>query len=244
MYPLSFGEMSAHHGLLEEKRLLPHRLVFGYYPDIVNNAGDEKERLKLLAESYLYKDILGFEQIKKPEKLLKILQALSLQIWSQVSYNEIGQFCSLDIKTVERYIVLLEQCYIVFRLSSFSRNLRNELKNSKKIYFYDNGIRNSIIANFNIAENRQDIGILWENFLMSERKKKLEYNQIWKNSYFWRTIERKEIDYIEEGDGQIEAFEFKWNPNNKYKVSKQFSNNYKDAKFKIINPQNIEEFLL
>ena len=243
LYPMSFSEMANHNGLLEEKRMLPHRLVYGYYPDVVNNLGNEKETLKLLSDSYLYKDILSFEQIKKPEKLIKLLQALAFQVGSQVSYSEIGQMCDLDVKTVEKYILLLEQCYVVFRLTSFSRNLRNELKNSKKIYFYDNGIRNSIISNFSIAETRTDIGALWENFLISERKKFLEYNQLWKNSYFWRTREQKEIDYIEEGDGAIEAYEFKWNIEKKYKKPKQFSDGYKDAGFKLINPENFDEFL-
>jgi predicted AAA+ superfamily ATPase len=244
MYPLSFGEMVEYHSLIEEKRLLPQRLIYGYYPDIVNNLGEEKERLKLLSDSYLYKDILAFERVQKPEKLLKLLQAIAFQIGSQVSYSELGQMCGLDVKTVEKYIVLLEQCYVVFRLGSFSRNLRNELKNSKKIYFYDNGIRNSIIAEFSIAETRSDIGALWENFLASERKKKLEYEQLWKNTYFWRTCEQKEIDYIEESDGIIEAFEFKWNPNKKYKIPKQFSDNYKCNKFTIVTPDNISDFLL
>jgi predicted AAA+ superfamily ATPase len=243
IYPFSFGEMVEYHGLIEEKRLLSERLIYGYYPEIVNNPGEEKERLKLLSDSYLYKDILAFESIQKPEKLIKILQALSFQIGSQVSYCEIGQMCGLDVKTVEKYIILLEQCYVIFRLGSFSRNLRNELKHSKKIYFYDNGIRNSIIADFSIAEKRSDIGALWENFLISERRKKLEYEQLWKNTYFWRTVEQKEIDYIEESDGIIEAFEFKWNPDKKYKIPKQFSNHYKGT-ITIVTPDNASDFLL
>ncbi|MDR3113281.1 MAG: ATP-binding protein [Endomicrobium sp.] len=244
MYPLSFGEMAAHQGLIDEKRLLKQRLIYGYYPDVVNNPGQEKDILKQLSDSYLYKDVLVFENIKKPEKLIKILQALALQIGGQVSFTEIGQMCSLDVKTVEKYIELLEKCYIIFRLSSFSRNLRNELKFNKKIYFYDNGIRNSVIANFSIAEMRTDIGALWENFLVSERKKKLEYSQKWSNSYFWRTTEQKEIDYIEESDGKIKAFEFKWNDKTKYKTPKKFIQAYTDAKFKIITQNNMEEFLL
>jgi predicted AAA+ superfamily ATPase len=244
MYPLSFTEMTAHHGLLAEKRLLPQRLVYGYYPEVVNNPGGEKEILKLLTDSYLYKDILMWEQIKKPEKLLKLLQALAFQVGAQVSYSELGQLCGLDTKTVEKYLVLLEQCFVIFRLGSFSRNLRNELKNSKKIYFYDNGVRNAVIADFSLAETRRDIGALWENFLMSERKKKLDYAGLWRNSWFWRTIEQKEIDYIEEGDGQIEAFEFKWNPKARYKKPRQFLANYPHSKFHLITPENMEEFLL
>ncbi len=244
MYPISFAEMVKHHGLLEEKRLIPHRVVYGYYPDVINNRGSEKEILKQLSDSYLYKDILMWEQIKKPEKLLKLLQAIAFQIGSQVSYSELGQIVGLDTKTVEKYIVLLEQCYVIFRLGSFSRNLRNELKASKKIYFYDNGIRNAVIADFSLAETRLDIGSLWENFIISERKKKIEYNLLWRNSWFWRTTSQKEIDYIEEGDGKISAFEFKWNASAKYKVPNQFLESYAGSTFSVITPKNIEAFLL
>jgi len=244
MYPLSFAELVRHHGLLDEKRLIPHRLVYGYYPDVVNNPGNEKEILKQLSDSYLYKDILMWEQIKRPEKLLKLLQALAFQVGSQVSYSELGQICGLDSKTIEKYIILLEQCFVIFRLGSFSRNLRNELKSSKKIYFYDNGIRNALIADFSIAETRKDIGALWENFLVSERKKKLEYNILWKNSWFWRTAKQQEIDYIEEGDGIISAFEFKWNPSAKYKTPKLFLENYPGSTFEVYTPDNVEAFLL
>ena len=244
MYPLSFGEMVLHNGLLDEKRLVPHRLIYGYYPEVVSNPGEEKTILKQLSDSYLYKDILMWEQIKKTEKLLKLLQAIAFQIGSQVSYSELGQICELDNKTVEKYIILLEQCFVIFRLGSFSRNLRNELKHSKKIYFYDNGIRNAIIADFSVAENRQDIGALWENFIIAERKKKTDYDMLWKNSWFWRTKAQKEIDYIEEGDGIIDAYEFKWNSKTKCKAPKQFLESYKNSTFNIITPDNMEEFLL
>lgn len=244
MYPLSFAEMVQHHGLLDEKRLLRHRLVYGYYPDVVNNPGNEKEILKQLSDSYLYKDILMWEQIKKPEKLIKLLQAIAFQIGSQVSYSELAKLCGLDSKTVEKYIVLLEQCYVIFRLGSFSRNLRNELKNSKKIYFYDNGIRNAIIADFSLTESRSDIGALWENYILSERQKKLDYDGIWCNRWFWRTTDQKEIDYVEEGDGKIHAFEFKWNSLSKYKMPKQFVDNYSGSAFSVVSPENMEEFLL
>jgi len=244
MYPLSFGEMVSHHGLLDEKRLISHRLIYGYYPEVVNNPGDEREVLKQLSDSYLYKDILMWEQIKKPEKLLKLLQAIAFQVGSQVSYSELGQICGLDNKTIEKYIVLLEQCFVIFRLGSFSRNLRNELKHSKKIYFYDNGIRNALIADFSVAENRQDIGALWENFIIAERKKKIDYDMLWKNSWFWRTTTQKEIDYIEEGDGIINAYEFKWNPKTKHKAPKQFLENYHNSNFTVITPDNMDEFLL
>jgi len=244
MYPLSFEEMVTHHGLLEEKRLIPHRLVYGYYPDVVSNPGDEIEILRGLSDSYLYKDVLAWERIKKSEKLVKLLQALAYQVGSQVSYNELGQLCGLDTKTVEKYITLLEECYIIFRLYSFSRNLRDELKTSKKIYFYDNGIRNALISSYSIAEKRSDIGALWENFIISERKKKLEYDLIYRHSWFWRTFSQKEIDYVEVGDGKIYAYEFKWNPKAKHKTPKQFLEAYPESSFQVIHRDNIEDFLL
>ena len=244
MYPLSFKEMVNHHGLLDEKRLIPHRLVYGYYPDVVTHPGSESEILKQLSDSYLYKDILDWEHIKKADKIMKLLQALAFQIGSEVSYNELGQLCDLDPKTVERYVILLEQSYIIFRLSSFSRNLRNELKSSRKIYFYDNGIRNAVIANFSLAETRSDIGALFENFLVSERIKYLQYNRLWHNTWFWRTTAMQEIDLIEEGDGKLMTYEFKWNPKRSAKFPKAFSDNYPEATFTVITPDNIEEVLL
>jgi predicted AAA+ superfamily ATPase len=244
MFPLSFSEMVNHHGLLEEKRMMPHRMLYGYYPDVVCNPGEEKEILRQLSDSYLYKDILSWEQIQKPDKLIRLLQAIAFQVGSQVSYNELGQICGLDSKTVEKYINLLEKSFVIFRLGSFSRNLRNELKNSKKIYFYDNGIRNALIANFNQLELRADIGALWENFLVSERIKYLHYSRKWSNYWFWRTREQREIDYIEESDGIIHAYEFKWSNMAKVKPVKQFFQAYKTAELKVVNPDNYEDFLL
>jgi len=243
MFPVSFSEMVKHHGLIEEKRMLPHRLVYGYYPEIVVSQGQEKELLKQLTDSYLYKDILMLEGVKKPDKLLKLLQALSFQIGSQVSDNELGQLCGLDNKTVTKYLELLEKTYVIFHLGSFSRNLRNELKFSKKYYFYDNGIRNALIANFNQPELRQDIGALWENFMIAERQKYLIYNNKWANSWFWRTKEQKEIDYIEEEDGVISSFEFKWTPDQKIKQPISFKTAYPESLFSVIHRDNFESFI-
>lgn len=244
LYPLSFAEMVKQNGLLDEQRLIAHRLVFGYYPDVVTHQGDEIDVLKQLSYSYLYRDILMWDQIQKPDKLIKLLQALALQVGSQVSYNEIGQICGLDSKTVDKYIQILEQTYVIFRLPSFNRNMRNELKQSKKIYFYDNGIRNAIINNFNHFESRNDIGLLWENFVISERIKHLNYNKIYSNQWFWRTKEQKEIDWIEERDGQLFAFEFKWNPKQKTSVPKSFLNAYPNSNFEVIHQENIIDFIL
>jgi len=243
MFPLSVQEMVNHHGLLEETRMLPHRLVYGYYPDIVNNPGNEKELLKQLSDSYLYKDVLLLDQIKRPDSLVKLLQALAFQVGSQVSFNELAKFCGLDAKTIEKYIGILEQAYIIFRIGSFSRNLRSELKKSRKIYFYDNGIRNALIANFSQIENRTDIGALWENFLVSERIKYLAYNQQWVNYWYWRTKDQQEIDFLEEADGKLTAYEFKWNPLAKSKIPNGFKQAYPDAAYHIVHRENFESFL-
>jgi predicted AAA+ superfamily ATPase len=243
MYPISFQEMVNHHGLLNEIRLLPHRLIYGFYPDVVNHPGNEKEILKQLSDSYLYKDLLMIDQIKKPSALVKLLQALALQIGSQVSYHELAQICGLDGKTIEKYMMLLEQSYIIFRLTSFSRNQRNELKKSRKVYFFDNGIRNSLIANFEQIENRTDIGALWENYLVSERVKYLAYQQKWVNNWYWRTTEQQEIDYVEEENGQLSAYEFKWNPKAKGSIPNSFKKTYPTATINIIHQENFEQFL-
>ena len=244
MFPLSFGEMVAHHGKMKEMRMLPRRIVYGYYPEVVTNEGNEVEILKLLTDAYLYKDILSWENIKHPDKLQTLLRALAYQVGSQVSFNELSQMCSLDSKTVERYITLLEQCYIIFRLPSYARNLRHELKASRKIYFYDNGIRNALIADYNAPEIRQDIGALWENFVISERMKCNEYYRRWVNRYFWRTKNQQEVDYLEEGGGKLQAYEIKWNPRKKATITKTFTDAYPDTDFKVITSDNIAEFLL
>lgn len=244
MFPLSFGEMVTHHGKLKEMRMLPRRIIYGYYPEVVMNEGNEMEILKLLTDAYLYKDILSWENIKHPDKLQTLLRALAYQVGSQVSFNELSQMCSMDSKTVERYVTLLEQCYIIFRLPSFSRNLRHELKASRKIYFYDNGIRNAIIADFNAPEVRQDIGALWENFVVSERMKSNEYYHHWVNSYFWRTKQQQEIDYLEEGGGKLHAYEIKWNPKAKATLTKTFSDAYPGTGFQVITPDTLAGFLL
>lgn len=244
LFPFSFKEMCKEHGLIEEKRMLSHRLVYGYYPDIVVNQGNEIELIKLLADSYLYKDILQFDRINKHDKIVKLLQALAFQVGSQVSFNELGQICALDSKTVEKYIIILEQAFIIFRLPSFSRNLRNELKSSRKIYFYDNGIRNAVIANFSDITSRLDVGALFENFIISERMKHNAYSAKAPHTYFWRTKTQQEIDYIEEWNGHLTAFEIKWNDKAKAKEPKIFKEKYANSSFEVITPNNMEDFLL
>jgi len=244
LFPLSFAEMVAHHGLLEEKRMLPQRLIYGCYPEIISNPGNERELLHQLTDSFLYKDLLMLDNIKKPEKIVQLLQALAFQIGNEVSYSELGRMIEMDKQTVEKYIVLLEKAFVIFRLGAFSRNLRKEIKHSRKIYFCDNGIRNALIAQFGQIELRSDIGALWENYLISERFKWISYSGIWSNQYFWRTFDNQEIDYIEESDGLISAFEFKWNSKAKAKSQKLFKEQYPNNSLKIINKDNFEEYLL
>ncbi|MCK5520552.1 MAG: ATP-binding protein [Candidatus Marinimicrobia bacterium] len=245
LYPFSFSEMVQHHGFLEEKRLLNHRLIYGYYPDIVLQSGREKKYLKSLTSSYLYKDLLSLESIRKPELLEKLLKALALQIGQEVNYNEIAQLIGTNKNTVEKYINLLEKNYIIFRINAFSRNVRNEIKKGRKIYFHDNGIRNAIIDNYQIFENRNDIGALWENFLISERKKNINNYDLNCKEYFWRTTQRQEIDYIEQEDsGELKAFEFKWNSNKRVSAPKTFINGYPNTTFEVISPDNMDTFLL
>lgn len=243
LHPLSFGELAAHHGLLEEEKLLAHRMVFGHYPEVVGATGHERDALKELATSYLYKDILAWQGIQKPEKLAKLLQALAHQIGSPVTYHELGQLVGLDNQTVEKYIHLLEQAFVIFRLGSFSRNLRNELKRGRKIYFTDNGIRNAVISAYQPLELRQDIGPLWENFLMSERRKHLDNSNWPGNRYFWRTSSQLEVDLVEESDGKLDAYEFKWNPKAKGHVSIGWRNAYPESTQQVIHRENYLEFL-
>lgn len=244
LFPISFVEMKNHTSLLEELRMLPHRMVYGYYPEVVMNPGDERATLKELTDSYLYRDILSLDKIAKSDKLIALLQALAYQIGNQVSYNEISGLIGIDRKTIERYIDILEKSYILFRLPSFSRNLRNELKSSRKIYFWDLGIRNTLIGNWSPVENRQDVGALWENFVIAERMKNNCYSQRYAQSYFWRTKSQQEIDYMEETDGIICAFEMKWNSKKSTtKCPQSFTLAYPQARYMVITPDNIEEFL-
>lgn len=244
LFPVSFAEMVNHHGLIEEKRQLPHRLVFGCYPEIITSPGNEVLLLKNIAGSYLFKDILSFGDIKKPIVLEKLLKALAFQVGSEVSFNELSQLVGADKETIERYIDLLEKAFIVFRLNALNRNVRNEIKKGKKIYFNDNGIRNAVIGNFLLWENRTDKGALWENYVVSERIKYLNYNGFYGNYYFWRTTQQQEIDFIEEQDGKLNAFEFKLNYTKKTKLSSSFQNAYTVDRYQTISPANLEDILL
>ena len=247
LYPFSHNELSNNYGWIKENRLLYDRIVYGCYPEIITTSGNKIELLRLLAGSYLYKDLLILDNLKRPVLLEKILRALAFQIGSEVNYNEIGQLVKADIKTVEKYIDLLCKALVIFKLPALSRNIRNEISKGKKIFFWDNGIRNAIIGNFNILENRADVGALWENYLISERLKLLNYKKIYNKSYFWRTTQQQEIDYIEENEAgdKMYAWEFKWNKKKKVKFSKTFLNGYANLllQTEIITQENYTDFL-
>ena len=244
LYPLSFVEMTNHHGYLAERSLLEHRLIYGYYPEVVQN--EPPVALKILADladGLMYKDLLALGQIKKPMLLVKLLQSLALQLGSEVIYNEVAQLIGADPLTVERYTDLLEQSFVVFRLPSLSRNARNEIKKGRKIYFYDNGIRNAILKNFSPLALRNDTGALWENFLISERLKRNAYTGHDCNAYFWRTVSQQEIDYVEDAGGRLHAFEFKWQAGKKARFPKTFCDAYPGSETALVDRENFEAFV-
>jgi predicted AAA+ superfamily ATPase len=243
LFPISTMEMVQHTSHMEENRLLEQRLIYGFYPDIINFPDKAQINLMELADNYLYKDLLSLESVRKPALLEKIIRALALQIGNEVSFSELAQLVGADHKTIEHYVQLLEKCFVVFQLPAFSRNLRNEIKKGRKIYFFDNGIRNAVIKNFNPLTLRQDIGALWENYLMSERKKANAYQQRFVNAYFWRTHAQQEIDYIEESGGVITAMEFKWNAGAKVKFSDAFNKAYPHSIYTTITKENYMEFV-
>lgn len=242
LFPISWEEFEKKEGYIKAEQQIENRLLYGFYPEVLNNQGKEREILKNLTSSYLYRDILAFSDIRKPEILDNLLLALALQVGSEVNYNELSQTIGVNKITIQKYIDVLEKGYIVFRLNSFSRNLRNEIKRNRKIYFYDNGIRNMIIGNFNQLKLRTDIGSLWENFLISERVKQNVYKDTLARIYFWRTKQKQEIDFVEAKNGKIYGFEFKWKAKPKTKLAKTFVNTY-SAETKVIDRNNFREFV-
>ncbi|MBX9785541.1 MAG: ATP-binding protein [Chitinophagaceae bacterium] len=244
LFPISFSEMVTHHGLIEEKRMIPHRLVYGYYPEVVTHAGEEKERLKLLSDSFLYKDILMYQGLKKPEKLIHLLKMLAANISSEINYNQLSKQLQLNNETVEKYIQLLEQCYIIFRMPAYATNLTKELKKGRKIYFTDNGIINSLTGNFSLIENRNDKGALWENFVISELYKQNEYKKQSGKFFFWRSHDQQEVDLVIQKNNLLETYEIKWSDKKAARLNKTFASNYPKHRFSFINSNNIEEFLI
>ena len=241
LFPVSWEEFEDHVGYLPAEQQLETRLIYGSYPEIVASPGEERERLQQLVGSYLYRDILAYSGIRKPEVLDHLLQALAFQVGGEVNYNELSQTIGLNKGTVADYIDILEKGYVVFRLSSFSRNLRNEIKRTRKIYFYDNGVRNAVVGNFQPIELRPDKGALWENFLVSERRKHNVYQKTGARMSFWRTRQKQEIDYVEELDGRIAAYEFKWK-SRPPRISSSFLSTYR-AEGHVVHRQNFREFV-
>ena len=243
LWPVSWREWQEHVGYVKAEQDIENRMVFGFYPDVLNHEENPGLVLSELAESYLYKDILMYEGLKKPTVIKKLLKALAYQVGSEVSLQELGQTVGIDPKTVNTYIDILEKAFIIFRLTPLSRNLRNEIKAKNKVYFYDNGIRNAVIGQLQPLAIRQDVGILWENFMVSERVKQISLNKDLRNYFFWRTTQQQEIDYVEEVNGKYFAYEFKWNTKRKFKFPKTFSNNYLSTN-KGINRGNFREFVM
>jgi len=244
LYPISFQEMAVHSGRIELIRNVESRLIYGSYPEVINRQGKEKEILHELVSDYLFKDIFRLKEVRKPDLLERLIKALAFQIGNQVSNRELAGLLQVDKETIDRYIHLLEEAYIIFRLPSFAKNIRNELKTARKIYFIDNGIRNAVINQFNPVNLRNDIGALWENLMIAERIKINEYGRRFSQSYFWRTTSQQEIDYLEETDGKIHAYEFKWKSNKKIKAPHAFTSAYPSAKFNLITKEDYEAFLL
>ena len=243
LFPFCASELAHETSEREEIRMLQQRLVYGCYPEVVTMPGDAKRILSSITNSYLYKDILSYKGIKKPEMLQKLVRALALQLGSEVSYAELGNLLDINKETVENYIGLLEKCFVVFRLESFSRNLRNEIKKGKKVYFYDNGVRNAVLSNFAPLDLRNDVGALWENYMVSERVKRNAYLGSYAHLYFWRTHDQKGIDLVEEEDGQLHTYEFKWNPKAKARQPKTFFETYEGATYHVVSPENYWDFV-
>ncbi len=244
LFPLSVEEIMGDNGFLYIDSKLEKILRYGTYPDVFFSEDKEAaSKIEEIASSYLFKDILSFDKIKKSSIIVKLLQLLALQVGSEVSYNELATKLGINRITVEKYIDILEQCFILFRINSFSRNLRNEISKSIKIYFYDLGVRNILIKNLNPLDIRNDAGFLWENFCILERMKRNKYNNIFANYYFWRTYDQKEIDFIEERDGKLFAYEFKLNKEQS-KAPSIFLETYKNSQYQTINRENYYKFLI
>jgi hypothetical protein len=244
LHPLSFAELHGQDSPLAQERALDRFLRFGGYPEVaLQNEQEARHTLKELAGSYLFKDIFTFQHLKKPEMLMKLLRLLAFQIGSEVSFHELAQGLGVDQTVVQKYIHLLEEAFVVFRIGAFRRNLRSEVGKSRKIFFWDTGVRNAVIENFNALELRNDVGALWENFCVAERLKHISNQQEFLNSYFWRTYSQKEIDYLEESGGKLRAYEFKWSKTKRSAPPREFMDAYPGSGFETITPDNFSSFL-
>ena len=246
LFPISQMEFSQYENIIETHSLLEERIIYGGYPELLHlkTKEEKQEYLEGVVNSYLLKDILNFEGIKKADKLLDLLRLVAMQIGHEVSLEELASnLKGISRNTVETYLDLLEKVFVIYKVGGFSRNLRKEIVKTSRYYFYDNGVRNAIIRNFNPLDYRMDIGQLWENYLMSERLKRNHYLNKRVNIYFWRTYDQQEIDLVEEDAGKLSGFEFKWNPKKTLKPPKAWKNNYPNATFEVINQDNFISFV-
>lgn len=246
LYPISQSELLSLFNRYELRQRLEDYLIFGTYPEVVlAHTREEKiEIVREIAGSYFLKDILAFERVKSSKKLWDLLKLLAFQLGSEVSLNELGTTLSVDVKTARNYLDLLEKAFVIFRLGGFSRNLRKEVTQKAKYYFYDNGLRNAVIAQFNKLDQRDDVGPLWENFMVIERRKFLAYLPEYANLYFWRTYDQQEIDLVEERGGGLLGYEFKWSPKKTVSPPRDWLKTYSNAGFSVISPDNYQELIL
>lgn len=244
LYPFAQNELIKEFNVYDIKSKLEDFLIYGSYPDVFL-AGTKQEKIVLLNEivdSYLLKDVLALDGVKKSRLLVDLVKLLALQIGSEVSLTELAQKLGANVRTIEKYIDILEKGFVITSLGSLKRNLRNEIRGKRKYYFYDTGVRNALISQFNDLSSRNDAGALWENFLFIERLKKTSYEQLFANRYFWRTYDQKEIDYIEEYGGIFHAYEMKWGKKIP-KVPSVWKKAYPDAEFEVINKENYLDFI-
>lgn len=244
LYAISESEYNQIENNIEKIDKVRERLVFGNYPELLHlpDREDKIDYLNELVSSYLLKDILVYENIKNSQKIFNLLRLIAFQIGGEVSLQELGKQLGISKNTVEKYLDLLSKVFILHKVEGFSRNMRKEITKNSRWYFLDNGIRNAVIANFNPIESRNDTGILWENYMISERLKYQEYRRLSSNNYFWRTYEQQEIDWVEERDGTLFGYEFKWKES-KVKIPTQWKNTYPDSSFEVINKDNFENWL-
>ena len=245
LFPISVIELYEQFGGMYVLQKLEDLIIYGAYPEVLNasSSDDKKEYLISIRDSYLLKDILELESIKNPSKLSDLLKLLAFQIGQEVSLNELSNSLGIARQSVERYLDLLEKTFIIKKVGGFSRNLRKEVVKTARYFFWDNGIRNAIINNFNLPLQRNDVGMLWENFLFMERLKTKSYKRIFSNDYFWRTYDQQEVDLVEDRDGKLYAYEFKWKPRNA-KAPKAWADAYPDSEFQVISKENFLEFLI
>lgn len=246
LFPLAQMEFSAKENLVQTRTKLEERLIFGSYPELehLTSLDEKKDYLKEQVNSYLLRDILAYEGIQKREKIVSLLRMLAYRVGSEISLESMGNQLQVSKNTVDKYLDLLSKVFVIHKLSGFSRNLDNEITKMHKWYFYDNGIRNALISNFSGLNLRDDVGKLWENYMIAERIKWQEYNRKHVTNYFWRTHSKQEIDWVEESDGQLKAYEFKWNPTKLPKIPAAWSKAYPSSKFTVVAPNTYLDFIL